>query len=159
MSAIESEKAGERGAPDLSFLERPAPRAPEIPNFTPAERGTDRGDISRSRDRHTAGKVLTVGRGISVSGEISECDTLVNEGTVEADMAAGRMLDIAPGGRFNGRARVDEALIDGAFDGDLIVRGKLRIRANGLVTGSVRYGQLEIETGGELNGDVSIGAA
>lgn len=156
MSAVESGKTGERNAPDLSFLDRPAPRAPEIPNLPQNDHGTT---ASENRARHGAGKVLTVGQGISVSGEITECDTLVVEGTVAANMAGGRLLDIAGNGKFTGQAAVDEAVVAGTFDGDLSVSGKLRIAANGLVTGTVRYGRLEIETGGELNGNVSVAAA
>lgn len=155
MSAVDSDKPEEREAPDLSFLERAATHAPEIPNLSPGERGR----TGRAHDNRSTGKVLTVGRGISVTGQISECDTLVVEGTVDADMASGHTLDIAGSGRFNGHATVDEAVIAGTFDGELSVRGKLCISANGLVTGTVRYGRLEIESGGELNGDVSVAAA
>ena len=39
-------------------------------------------------------------------------------------------------------------------NGTLTVRGRLFIRATGKVVGVVRYGQLEIECGGQMSGDV-----
>lgn len=155
MSAVDSGQSNEREGPDLSFLGRVAPRTPDIPNLSSSNR--DGG--SENRSRHGDGKVLTVGSGISVCGEISACDTLVVEGRVEANMTAGRSLDIARSGTYNGNADVENAAIAGVFEGDLVVRGRLHIAATGRVVGSVRYGKLEIETGGELNGDISVSAA
>jgi cytoskeletal protein CcmA (bactofilin family) len=44
--------------------------------------------------------------------------------------------------------------VRGRFEGDLVVRRRLLIRASGKVTGSIRYGQLEVEAGGQLSGDI-----
>jgi cytoskeletal protein CcmA (bactofilin family) len=150
MSAVESDGAPERGAPDLSFLDRATPRSPDIPNLAPAT--NDRAD---DRSRRGNGKVLTVGSGISVTGEITACDTLVVEGNVAATLTDSRTLDILRGGAFNGRAEVQNAVIAGLFDGDLMVRERLQIASSGHVKGKVRYGKLEIESGGELNGDIA----
>ena len=104
------------------------------------------------------GSKLTVGPNIKLKGvEITDCDTLVVEGTVEATMDS-RMMQIAQQGAFNGSAEVDLAEIHGAFDGDLVVREKLTIYATGKVTGKIRYGKVVIEEGGQLSGEVSFGA-
>ncbi|MCY4408713.1 MAG: polymer-forming cytoskeletal protein, partial [Rhodospirillaceae bacterium] len=39
-----------------------------------------------------------------------------------------------------------------SFEGDLKVKKRLFIRASGRVNGTVRYGQLEIERGGRIEG-------
>jgi cytoskeletal protein CcmA (bactofilin family) len=104
------------------------------------------------------GSKLIVGPNIKLKGvEITDCDTLVVEGTVEATMDS-RMMQIAQQGAFNGSAEVDLAEIHGAFDGDLVVREKLTIYATGKVTGKIRYGKVVIEEGGQLSGEVSFGA-
>ena len=100
---------------------------------------------------------LTVGPNIKLKGvEITDCDTLVVEGTVEATMDS-RVIHIAEQGAFSGSADIDIAEIHGAFDGKLTVRQKLVIHATGRVTGTVRYGRLVIEDGGQLAGDVALG--
>ena len=102
---------------------------------------------------------LTVGPNIKLKGvEITDCDTLVVEGTVEATMDS-RVIHIAEQGAFSGSADIDIAEIHGAFDGKLTVRQKLVIHSTGRVTGTVRYGRLVIEDGGQLAGDVELGAA
>ncbi len=102
---------------------------------------------------------LTVGPNIKLRGvEITDCDTLFVEGTVEATMDS-RLMQIAECGAFKGSACIDIAEIHGRFDGDLTVREKLMVFATGKVTGKIRYGKLVIEEGGQLSGEVVFGTA
>jgi len=100
-------------------------------------------------------KKLIVGRNIVLSGQITACDKLVVEGRVDATLTESRVIEITQTGVFKGSAEIDEALIGGTFEGKLICRGRLLIRAAGRVKGEIRYGQLEIECGGELIGDIN----
>jgi len=105
------------------------------------------------------GSRLIVGPNIKLKGvEITDCDTLVVEGTVEATMDS-RVIQIAATGAFKGSADIDIAEIHGQFDGNLTVRQKLVIYAQGKVTGTIRYGKVVIEEGGQLSGDVQFGTA
>ena len=105
------------------------------------------------------GSKLTVGPNIKLKGvEITDCDTLVVEGTVEATMDS-RVIRIAETGTFKGSAEIDLAEIRGLFDGELTVRDKLVIHATGKVTGTVHYGRVVIEDGGQLSGKVVAGPA
>jgi cytoskeletal protein CcmA (bactofilin family) len=97
---------------------------------------------------------LIVGREISLSGEINACDKLVVEGSVEANLANCREVDIAESGLFKGSASIDDAEIRGRFEGVLTVRGRLLIRSTGKIVGTIRYGQIEIECGGQISGDI-----
>ena len=103
------------------------------------------------------GAKLTVGPNIKLKGvEITDCDTLVVEGTVEATMNS-RVIQIAEQGAFKGSAEIDIAEVRGAFDGTLTVRQKLVIFATGKVTGKIRYGKIVIEEGGQLSGEITFG--
>lgn len=103
------------------------------------------------------GSKLTVGPNIKLKGvEITDCDTLVVEGLVEATMDS-RVMQIAEMGAFKGSAEIDIAEIRGVFDGNLTVRQKLVIHATGKVTGRIRYGRVVIEEGGQLSGDIECG--
>jgi cytoskeletal protein CcmA (bactofilin family) len=105
------------------------------------------------------GSQLTVGPNIKLKGvEITDCDTLVVDGTVEATMDS-RVMHITEIGAFKGSAEVDYAEIHGEFNGDLTVREKLVIYATGRVSGKIRYGKLVIQEGGQMMGDIQFGAA
>ena len=99
---------------------------------------------------------LTVGREIALSGEIASCDMLIVEGSVEANLQNCRDVDIAESGLFKGSATIDNADVRGTFDGSLVVRKRLLIRSTGQVSGTIRYGQIEIEAGGQISGDVQV---
>ena len=103
------------------------------------------------------GSKLTVGPNIKLKGvEITDCDTLVVEGTVEAAMNS-RVIQIAEQGAFKGSAEIDIAEVRGIFDGNLTVRQKLVIFATGKVIGKIRYGKIVIEEGGQLSGEITFG--
>jgi cytoskeletal protein CcmA (bactofilin family) len=125
-------------------------------------------EIARpARDLHTPaarpsnisnpeGKKLTVGREIQLSGNISACDKLIVEGRVEAELKDCRQIEIASTGTFKGSAAIDMAEISGNFEGTLTARDILIVRSTGRITGTVRFGKLEIERGGEVVGDIGL---
>ena len=106
------------------------------------------------RRSETDVRTLIVGREISLSGEINSCNKLVVEGSVEANLQNCREVDISETGLFKGSASIDDAEVRGRFEGNLTVRKRLLIRATGKVTGTIRYGQIEIECGGQISGDI-----
>ena len=110
-----------------------------------------------SSTTESGGSKLTVGPNIKLKGvEITDCDTLVVEGTVEATMDS-RVIQITEQGAFRGTAEIDIAEIHGEFDGSLTMREKLVIFSTGKVTGKIRYGKVVIEEGGQLSGEISVG--
>jgi cytoskeletal protein CcmA (bactofilin family) len=111
---------------------------------------TDR--AARPVDKPTAASDLIVGRGISLSGEINSCHRLVVEGIVHANLQHCSHMTIAEGGLFDGTAAIDDVEVSGSFEGDLIVHNRLKIRGTGRVSGTITYGQLEIEAGGLISG-------
>lgn len=130
-----------------------AGQAPAAAAPVPAAAGSS--TSSSSKDGESK---LTVGPNIKLKGvEITDCDTLVVEGSVEATMDS-RVIQISERGAFKGSAEIDIAEIRGQFDGNLTVRQKLTIFSTGKVTGNVRYGKIVIEEGGQLAGEIGSGA-
>jgi len=91
-----------------------------------------------------------------LSGNISACDRLVIEGRVEAELKGCREIEIAKTGTFKGTADIEIAEISGSFAGLLTARDTLIVRSSGRVTGTIRFGTLEIERGGEVVGDIGL---
>ncbi|MEN6541741.1 polymer-forming cytoskeletal protein [Parvibaculum sp.] len=101
---------------------------------------------------------LHVGRGLKLEGKIESCDSLVIEGDVQATIESGT-LTISETGEVRGEATVDQAEIQGRFDGTLVVRKCLTINSTGKVTGTIRYGELKVEQGGRLTGQIEAADA
>ncbi len=116
----------------------------------------DRGPRQERREAAPSGTLL-VGQAIKFKGQIESCQNLIVEGRVEASLAA-QSLTVLKGGLFKGTAEVDKADIAGSFEGTLTVRGQLSIKGSGKDTGRIRYERITIEGGGEIAGEVSLGA-
>lgn len=99
---------------------------------------------------------LIVGPDIKMKGvEVTDCDTLVVEGRIEATLDS-RVLQIAQNGIFCGTVAVDTAEIHGKLEGELTVRKQLTIHATGKVSGKIRYAKIKVEEGAELAGEISM---
>jgi len=128
--------------PDLASAPAPKPQEATPPPAT-------------AKVEDTAASKLIVGPNIKLKGaEITDCDTLVVEGRVEAAMDS-RVIKITEKGVFSGTAGIDTAEIHGHFEGELTARKQLIVHATGKVHGKVRYGKLKIEEGGEIAGDIA----
>ena len=111
-----------------------APLAPPSSLTTPAANAT-----AAAKE---GGSKLTVGPNIKLKGvEITDCDTLVVEGSVEATMDS-RVIQISEQGAFKGSAEIDVAEIRGEFNGNLTVRQKLVIEEGGQLSGEILFGAL-----------------
>jgi cytoskeletal protein CcmA (bactofilin family) len=99
---------------------------------------------------------LIVGPDIKMKGvEVTDCDTLVVEGRIEATLDS-RVLQIAEKGVFSGTVAVDSAEIHGRLEGELTVRKQLVVHATGRLSGKIRYARIKVEEGAELSGEISV---
>lgn len=130
--------------PTSSFRPAPAPAAAR-PAGAPA---------TGSETATNKKRILTVGNDILLKGEIATCDRLVIEGAVDAKLNDVHTVEIAESGSFKGSAQIEDAEISGLFEGDLVVRNRLIIYSTGKVRGKITYGEIEIERGGELTGEI-----
>jgi cytoskeletal protein CcmA (bactofilin family) len=131
--------------PTQPIAPAPASAANMAPSTTEPEKAGERKESK-----------LVVGPDIKLKGvEISDCDTLVVQGRVEATLDS-RILEIAENGVFQGTIAVDQAEIRGRFEGEITVRKQLVILGTGKVSGKVRYAKIKVEEGAELSGDLAV---
>ncbi|MFI5022849.1 MAG: polymer-forming cytoskeletal protein [Alphaproteobacteria bacterium] len=148
-SSLESAETANRPTPSMRPAPEPYRRIIEVPNPTrPVEAAP------AAAEANPESKRLIVGRDISLDGKISSCDRLIVEGWVEAELQDCHTIEITESGTVKGAAEIESAEVSGHYEGSLTVRKNLLIRSTGHVSGAVRYGRLEIEQGGEINGDI-----
>jgi cytoskeletal protein CcmA (bactofilin family) len=135
--------------------ELPVSRFGGIPGVLPRRVGLANETTSATGDTQGLRKLI-VGREISLSGDITACDILVVEGNIEATLRDGRHLEITEAGHFKGSVEIDEADIAGKFEGSLTVRGRLKLRSTGQIEGTLSYGEIEVEAGGRLIGELKV---
>jgi cytoskeletal protein CcmA (bactofilin family) len=98
---------------------------------------------------------VVAGKDVRLKGEILACEKVVVDGDAEIVVSGCKHLQIGHSGSFRGTADVAEADIAGEFEGDLTVRERLSVRHTGRIKGTVRYGQIVIEAGGQITGDIA----
>jgi cytoskeletal protein CcmA (bactofilin family) len=140
---------GEPGLPS-----RPAPGQPPVSAAPGAAQPPRRPAEPIRQEPAREVRKLIVGREITLSGEIAACDHLIVEGTVEASVKDCHRLEVAEAGLFRGKVEIHEAEIAGRFDGEIIVQGRLSVRSTGRIEGKIQYGELAVDAGGTLDGEI-----
>lgn len=135
---------------------RPAGEAPRRPADSRAPMASGN---PAARGEKSGKRILTVGTEILLKGEIATCDRLVIEGSVDATLNEVHTVEIAETGSFTGNAEIQDAEISGLFEGDLVVHNRLVIYSTGKVRGKITYGEIEVERGGELSGQITLAPA
>jgi len=118
------------------------------------------GHANMSTEIHTSNHAdsgrLTIGRDITLSGEISSCHDLVVDGTIQAELKDGINLEISETGLFSGNAEVQNAIVSGRFEGTLVVKNQLIVRPSAQINGTIEYGKIEIESGARINATMAV---
>lgn len=144
-----------RQSPTSNAAPVPAANAAPAPSETTTTTRVETRPETRNEGERKEAK-LVVGPQIKIKGvEISDCDTLVVEGRIEATLDS-RVLEITEHGVFQGTIAVDNAEVHGRFEGELTVRKQLIIHATGKVSGKIRYAKIKVEEGAELAGDLQM---
>ena|SRR5437762_8115250 len=84
------------------------------------------------------------------SGEIDSCNPLIVEGTMQAKLDNFQHMIINESGVFRDDSSIHNADVHGFLEGNLVVRKRLLIRATGRVSGTIMYGEIEIERGRKI---------
>jgi cytoskeletal protein CcmA (bactofilin family) len=160
--ALETEEPAPAYTPAQSLYQRPAISRPGAAAYSPrpasynptAEASRVRAPAAASENSENDRR-LTIGRGITMSGEIECCDELQVEGTVEAALKGASFLNITESGVFYGTVEIEDAVIAGRFEGEIIVNGRLTVEETGVITGSISYKELEIKSGAIVDGRIT----
>jgi cytoskeletal protein CcmA (bactofilin family) len=98
--------------------------------------------------------VAYIGAGVTIKGEISVPDLIVIDGTIEGNVTA-RVVCVGQSGIIRGNISATEADISGSVSDHVEARQLLLVRATGRVEGRVMYGEIELEKGAVVTGDLS----
>mgnify|MGYP000302366118 FL=1 len=95
-----------------------------------------------------------IGEGVSFKGSISAPEEAIIEGQFEGDLSVSNLL-IGPTGRVTGNIKADRVDVKGELNKDISSRKLLIVRSSGKVNGTLEYGEIEIERGGQVRGNMT----
>jgi len=129
-----------------------APPAESIPAETPASRAP-----SESSPRPTEKVVLSVGKSLTIKGELSASEDLALCGQMEGRVALpDHTLTIGPEADIRAEIIAGSVVIAGAVVGNVTARKRVEIRSTGSVTGDIASPGLVIDDGGEVVGKIQM---
>lgn len=87
-------------------------------------------------------------------GNIETAGTLIVHGSVTGIIRCSS-LEILKDGDVDANVEAENVSVAGKFEGEMICNGRLSVLSTGTVIGEISYGKLSIETGGQLDGNLS----
>lgn len=95
--------------------------------------------------------------GTSVEGTITSKSDIRVDGTIKGTLTCDAKVIIGPTGFIEGEIRCENAVIEGRFEGVLLVKELLNIRESARVSGEVDYGKLIVASGAIITGKYKVG--
>jgi cytoskeletal protein CcmA (bactofilin family) len=98
--------------------------------------------------------VAYIGAGVTLKGEISASDLIIVDGAIEGDVSA-RVIQVGQGGVIRGKVSATEADVSGWISDHIEIKQLLVVRATGRVEGKITYGEIELEKGAVIAGELT----
>lgn len=131
----------------------PRPAAAPAPSVEP----TLSAPPIRSYEPEMPRGVATIGKGVSITGQITSREDLIVDGNIEGTVEVHEhRVTIGPNGRVNATIKARHIVIQGQVNGDLQATEKLEIRKGAYLIGDVTTGSIVIEDGGLIKGSIDI---
>lgn len=90
-------------------------------------------------------------------GEI-ECESNIRiDGSFEGELTTKGRLVVGPQGKVEGTIRCQNCEVEGTLTGQIAVDELLSLKSSAAVEGEVHYGQLSIEPGAKMAGNLHMG--
>ena len=96
---------------------------------------------------------LFIPDGVTFVGTIHAPGLAEINGYVSGEITSNK-LEIGPLGQINGKVRAKEIDVYGVLRDDIVCQGLLQIRKTGKVSGNLTYSDIDIERGGQFEGDM-----
>ena len=96
---------------------------------------------------------LYIPDGVTFVGTIHALGTAKINGNVTGEITSNN-LDIGPQGRIQGKVKATRIDVYGVLMDDVLCKGLLQIRKTGKVSGNLNYADLDIERGGQFEGEM-----
>lgn len=100
---------------------------------------------------------MLIGEGIAITGEIRNCSRLVIAGTFSGTLFATEVIVLTKAS-MNAVVVADRVDIFGSVTGEIVAAEIIRLRESAVFDGRLVYGQMLVDAGAELNGELSQAA-
>jgi cytoskeletal protein CcmA (bactofilin family) len=107
----------------------------------------------------SAAEPTVIGRGAVIEGKVRASGPIQIDGHVEGALQVEGQVSVGPSGTVTGELVADDVVVGGRVQGKVFARAHLHVASGGSVRGEVRYGSLQIDRGGVIDGTTAHGKA
>ena len=98
---------------------------------------------------------LIIGEMATINGTIQEKNQINVQGSVDGDVTCKELI-VGKSGSLKGKIKVESLSVEGTVEGELNVKGLLKLMSSGSISGKITYGSLQINEGGKLIGEIDF---
>ena len=102
----------------------------------------------------TSNNSLMIGEGVTITGTIKANNEVTIQGTIDGDVEC-NCVTINKSGNVKGKIKTDTMIVEGKAEGEMNVNAVLNIKSEGHISGKVFYGEIQIEEGGKISGEIN----
>lgn len=136
---------------------QPKPATPSAPVYTPpAQEGMSMSTMP-SRFEAESRTVATIGKSVTVTGNIYAREDLLIDGEVEGQVELQEhKLTIGANGKVKASIRAREIVIIGAVNGDVEASDRIEIKKEARLVGDIKTARIVIDDGAYFKGSIDI---
>ena len=98
---------------------------------------------------------LMIGEGGTITGTIKANNEVTIQGTIDGDIEC-NSVTINKSGNVKGKVQTETMTVEGKVEGEININSILHIKSQGSVSGKVFYGDIQIDEGGKLLGEINF---
>tara|TARA_B100001250_G_C19272397_1_gene559701 strand:+ start:44 stop:517 length:474 start_codon:yes stop_codon:yes gene_type:complete len=106
----------------------------------------------KSVEKNITQSTLIIGEEANITGTIKEKNEISVQGTVDGEIEC-KDLRVGKSGNLKGKIKAETLHIEGTVEGEVIIKGLLKIKSSGSASGKMTYGSLHVDEGGKLIGE------
>jgi cytoskeletal protein CcmA (bactofilin family) len=106
----------------------------------------------KSKGPTSSSEPTVIGKGTVVEGTIRVSGRVQIDGQIDGTVIAEGHVSVGPDGSILGEVSAEELAVGGRVEGKITVRGHLHIAPAGIARGDMRYGSLQVDRGGVIDG-------
>ena len=97
---------------------------------------------------------LLIGESVIITGTVKAENEVTIQGSIDGDVDCHSVL-VTKTGNIKGKLNAENIKVEGKVEGEININGLLHIHSSGSVNGKVFYGNIQIEEGGKLLGEIN----
>lgn len=118
---------------------------------------TSRKDYSASSSMSDTNLNCVIAKGTSIEGDFNTSENVRIDGVIKGNIECQKKLVLGASASIEGKLLANEAVIMGNIQGDVVVKGLLKLESTALIKGDITAQKIIVEEGARYDGISKIG--